>query len=424
MAARNPLSPLKPLAEQAPWAANGPVKPAMPLEPPSPAFSDFFSSPVVGQAPATVHPAKGAAGRHASRIPRPTPSPDGPAPTSSGLKHRADIPSRIPRLSLPVAHTSDTGNGDLPDGFLSYINPSFGEEADAPAPLAPAAAPAGPLATPDAMQILQRVAHPWDKKPEPMQGIANAMLRTGPQKLSPEPSRDYCIAAPKPPAMANPAAAAAAARLGSATVEPSLVLRDGSGAVEDTHSGACSIDGPPRPPETCEAAETDTPTAQIARKDSNPLVPSTVCSMAPAPAAPPAQAGERAEPAPSHHAAAPTVLLPAVNSAGHEERAAASPSAGHWAEASPHLLEDPASVLAHGAAPQTLMAMPSPEELQAGAPPSRVVSPVAFNLMSESPGSDPASVDRQQRQEEQEESPGAASIGKPGEQIMAKKTFT
>lgn len=38
-------------------------------------------------------------------------------------------------------------------------------------------------------------------RPKEMRSIVNAFLRTGPSKLSPEPSRDYCIAAPRPNAI-------------------------------------------------------------------------------------------------------------------------------------------------------------------------------------------------------------------------------
>ena len=77
-----------------------------------------------------------------------------------------------------------------PPGFHTFSNPSY-VEMDVRG-----------LATPDAMRILEQAEFPGADGPaRAMRIMVDAYLRTGPQKLSPEPSRDYCIAAPLPGAV-------------------------------------------------------------------------------------------------------------------------------------------------------------------------------------------------------------------------------
>lgn len=134
---------------------------------------------------------------YVSKIPRATPSPD--AATS---RHLVASGSKIPKpvITAAPANSQRPGSADLLSGFQSYSNPSFvdtthnltGHHAG--------------LATPEAVQILQQAGNNTgneenDAKNKGMGAIMNAYLRTGPQKLSPEPSKDYCIVAPKPAAV-------------------------------------------------------------------------------------------------------------------------------------------------------------------------------------------------------------------------------
>lgn len=78
----------------------------------------------------------------------------------------------------------------VPPGFHTFSNPSYVEP------------DMRGLATPDAMHILEQAEFPGaDSHAQAMRSMVDAYLRTGPQKLSPEPSRDYCIAAPRPGAV-------------------------------------------------------------------------------------------------------------------------------------------------------------------------------------------------------------------------------
>ena len=148
-----------------------------------------------------------------SRIPRATPS---PSPTAT---HRnQNTTSRIPRpgssnVSKDNSNSYNSGIAPTPPvrrvedrnyQFATYSNPSFDDTNVNTALVVhppPRAHPTG-LDTPETIHLLQTVQDTDDnnshRRADGVGTIMNAMLRTGPQKLSPEPCRDYDIAVPKP----------------------------------------------------------------------------------------------------------------------------------------------------------------------------------------------------------------------------------
>lgn len=159
------------------------------------------SGDVVAQS-ATKPKNKPAEALRTSKIPRATPSP-GPRRLSVGPSPPASQLSKIPRPNSAFRSEKQSSiprpGSVSPPGFHAFSNPSF----DA-ALQGAAAPPPNALSTPEAMQIMHEVARADNiDSSHGMGAIINAYLRTGPQKLSPEPSKDYCIVAPKPTAAAH-----------------------------------------------------------------------------------------------------------------------------------------------------------------------------------------------------------------------------
>ena len=189
---RKPLSPVK-ANEQKLKHANKPARSTKPNK------IDFAAQS------ATKPKEQPAEAVRSSKIPRATPSP-GPRRLSVGPSPPGSQPSKIPRPISAYRNPENPsgipkpGSSSLP-GFHAFSNPSFDvaqQGTPAPAPLPNA------LSTPEALQIMQEVAKAEDvDATQGMGAIINAYLRTGPQKLSPEPSKDYCIVAPKPTAAAH-----------------------------------------------------------------------------------------------------------------------------------------------------------------------------------------------------------------------------
>lgn len=133
---------------------------------------------------------------YVSKIPRATPSPD--AATRRHVASGSKIPK--PATAAVPANSERPGSASLLSGFQSYSNPSFVDTVHS------LTGQHSGLATPEAVQILQQAGNDTeneqnDAKNKGMGAIMNAYLRTGPQKLSPEPSKDYFIVAPKPAAV-------------------------------------------------------------------------------------------------------------------------------------------------------------------------------------------------------------------------------
>jgi len=135
---------------------------------------------------------------YVSKIPRATLS-----PVAATSRHAASG-SKIPKPAIPAvsAGSERPGSASPIAGFQSYSNPSFVDTTHNLTGDHSGLA----ICTPEAVQILQQAGNDTsnehiDAKNIGMGAIINAYLRTGPQKLSPEPSKDYFILAPKPAAV-------------------------------------------------------------------------------------------------------------------------------------------------------------------------------------------------------------------------------
>lgn len=130
-------------------------------------------------------------------------------------ENSVDENRKTSKIPVPKSIVKKIQDSPSPSGFYSYINPSFEgayEEHQKPSTSKPV--PCLPM--PQALRLLQQVSSPRcseedvDFKIESasscdseciessMQAIADAYIRTGPMKLSPEPQKEYCIEAPKP----------------------------------------------------------------------------------------------------------------------------------------------------------------------------------------------------------------------------------
>ena len=248
--------------------------------------------------------------------------------------------SKIPAIHLQPVKTDEKIELSSPSGFQSYINPSFEQTEKAVSEAEPIdGPPIQRLGTPEAVELLQQVgiANNADREDdyslenferfiedaEPcehsMQAIANAYVRTGPMKLSPEPQREYCIQAPKPIKEAVSARKKGAkfrrttkddrSDLILAKVDGSMAVQQSNEPEKDSLRGKASeitqveekiplLEMPdhenarrntqnerdvrnqtaiPKPA----AAATPSPPA-VSRKASNPVMPSSVCSNIPA----------------------------------------------------------------------------------------------------------------------------------------------
>ena len=230
---RKPLSPVKPNGSQRFSNSRAAVKPAAHHN--EPAVAQSTTKPTrTAHAHQQHHP-------RGSRIPRATPSPEPVCRTAAAPSPSFSFgqSSKIPRpaggggaavaavvkkhhvqphpLAVQIHHQPESTDVAPLAGFHAYSNPLCCGDDDDGYGIPKTAAPRS-LATPQAMQILQQVDNITTENdaPDGVRVIMNAYLRTGPQKLSPEPSRDYCIAAP------NPAAAAAGMMAAAGAHAPTL----------------------------------------------------------------------------------------------------------------------------------------------------------------------------------------------------------